>query len=123
MHRSRFAGFIVDCRTEDLDGATGFWGRALGMKTLTHSLDGYSRLDPAGRDVTVEVQSVSHESRVHIDIETDNLEAEVARLESLGASRVAQVKTWWVMQAPTGQRFCVVLGKDLDQKLGVASWD
>jgi len=29
-------------------------------------------------------------------------------LEALGARRVAQVHTWWVMEAPTGQRFCVV---------------
>jgi hypothetical protein len=45
---------------------------------------------------------------VHIDIETDDVAAEVARLEALGAKRVAQVKTWWVMESPTGQRFCVV---------------
>jgi len=32
----------------------------------------------------------------------------VRRLEKLGATRVAQVSRWWVMQAPTGQRFCVV---------------
>ena len=54
------------------------------------------------------VQSVKHPSRVHIDIETDDIEAEVRRLEALGAKRVAFVKRWWVMEAPTGQRFCVV---------------
>ena len=32
----------------------------------------------------------------------------MARLEALGAKRVAQIKTWWVMEAPTGQRFCVI---------------
>ena len=30
------------------------------------------------------------------------------RLEELGAKRVQFVKRWWVMEAPTGQRFCVV---------------
>jgi hypothetical protein len=45
---------------------------------------------------------------VHLDIESDDVEAEVRRLESLGARRVEQVQTWWVMEAPTGQRFCVV---------------
>jgi hypothetical protein len=54
------------------------------------------------------VQSVTHSSRVHLDIETDDIEAEVRRLETLGARRVAQISTWWVMEAPTGQRFCVV---------------
>ena len=33
---------------------------------------------------------------------------EVARLEALGAKRIGFVKRWWVMEAPTGQRFCVV---------------
>jgi len=58
--------------------------------------------------LNVEVQRVEHESRVHLDIETDNIEAEVARLEKLGARRVRKFERWWVMEAPTGQRFCVV---------------
>ena len=49
-----------------------------------------------------------HASRVRLDIETNDIEAEVSRLEALGAKRVAQVKRWWIMEAPTGQRFCVV---------------
>lgn len=111
MHRSQFAGIIIDCRTDDLDAAAAFWGAALGMSP--RRMPGleeaaYVRLvDPAGR-IEAEVQSVAHESRVHLDIETDDVEAEVSRLEALGASRVRPVHTWWVMQAPTGQRFCVV---------------
>ena len=62
---------------------------------------------PEGQPAIV-IQQVDHQSRVHLDIETDDIDAEVARLEALGAKRVAQVKTWWVMEAPTGQRFCVV---------------
>jgi hypothetical protein len=56
----------------------------------------------------IEVQQVEHESRVHLDIESDDIEAEVRRLESLGARRLQNVQTWVVMEAPTGQRFCVV---------------
>jgi hypothetical protein len=56
----------------------------------------------------VEIQRVEHESRVHIDIETDDIPAEVGRLEKLGAKVVNRLKRWVVMQAPTGQRFCVV---------------
>jgi hypothetical protein len=54
---------------------------------------------------------VEHDPRVHLDIETDDLDAEDARLEALGATRVEFRKRWWVMQAPTGQRFCVVRQK------------
>lgn len=123
MHRSRFAGFIIDCKTDDLSAATAFWARALGMRALERDTTGYERLDAAERDLTVELQRVSHESRVHLDIETDDVDAEVARLEKLGASRVEKVKTWWVMQAPSGQRFCVVRGKDIETKAGVTSWE
>jgi hypothetical protein len=56
----------------------------------------------------VEIQRVDHESRVHIDIETDDIPAEVRRLEGLGAKVMNHLERWVVMQAPTGQRFCVV---------------
>ena len=45
---------------------------------------------------------------MHLDIETDDVDAEADRLEKLGARKIAFVKRWWVMEAPTGQRFCVV---------------
>jgi hypothetical protein len=121
MHRSRLAGFIIDCQTADLPAAAQFWGDALGMPP--RALPGaegekYVGLtDPDGR-LHIEVQSVAHPSRVHLDIETDDIEAEVRRLEALGAKRVTQVHTWWVMEAPTGQRFCVVRvqSQDFDQR-------
>ncbi len=68
----------------------------------------YRKLYDAHSGLDIEVQKVDHPSRVHLDIETDDIEAEVRRLELLGAKRVQQVETWWVMEAPTGQRFCVV---------------
>ena len=105
MHKSRLAGFIIDCRTGDLKAAADFWSAALGMDTRSlpgQEGDKYVRLvDPADR-LHVEVQSVEHESRVHLDIETDDIEAEVRRLEALGARRIRQVHSWWVMEAPTG---------------------
>jgi hypothetical protein len=121
MHRSRLAGFIIDCKTNDLEDATPFWSAALGMRAVARE-NAYERLNDGPRDLHIEVQCVPHESRVHLDIETDDVDAEVARLEALGATRIAQVKTWWVMQAPTGQRFCVVRGKDLEHAAGVNVW-
>ena len=111
MHKSRLAGFIIDCNTPDLKSAAQFWSGALGMELRAlpgQEGDTYMRLvDPEDR-LHVEVQTVTHPSRVHLDIEADNVEAEVLRLEQLGARRVQQVHSWWVMEAPTGQRFCVV---------------
>ena len=111
MHKSKLSGFIIDCRTEDLPAAAAFWSGALGMPV--RELPGsegekYSRLDDAQHGLHIEVQRVDHPSRVHLDIETDDIESEVRRLEKLGARRIQAVQTWWVMEAPTGQRFCVV---------------
>ena len=111
MHRSRLAGFIIDCRTDDLDRAAAFWGAALGYrphKLAAPEEANYVRLDTAEENLHIEVQKVDHPSRVHLDIETDDIEAEVKRLEQLGAKRIGRVRTWCVMEAPTGQRFCVV---------------
>jgi predicted enzyme related to lactoylglutathione lyase len=110
MHKSKLAGFIIDCQSEEPQAAAAFWGAALGMATRalpTEEAKYLELIDPLGH-VHVEVQAVAHPSRVHLDIETDDIEAEVRRLEALGARRIAQIRTWWVMQAPTGQRFCVV---------------
>ncbi len=68
----------------------------------------YVQLETAPNEPVLEVQKVDHESRVHIDIETDDIEAEAARIEKLGAKRVQKIRTWLVMEAPTGQRFCLV---------------
>ena len=123
MHRSRLAGFIIDCHTDDLDAASHFWSRALGMRTLGRDGAAYDRLDGSERDLVIEVQRVEHPSRVHLDIETDDVDAEVTRLEQLGAKRVAFVKRWWVMEAPTGQRFCVVRAKgDLAGLASSSEW-
>jgi predicted enzyme related to lactoylglutathione lyase len=121
MHKSKLAGFIIDCRTDDLEGAATFWGGALGMD-VRHlpAAEGekYIQLLDPNDALHVEVQSVTHPSRVHLDIETDDVDAEVQRLERLGARRVSKINTWWVMEAPTGQRFCVVRksSQDFDRK-------
>jgi predicted enzyme related to lactoylglutathione lyase len=124
MHRSRLAGFIVDCRTDDLEQAATFWGAALGLPLqpeAEQSSPKYRKLMTSD-GLNIEVQIVEHESRVHLDIETDDIAAEVRRLEALGAKRVASVETWCVMQAPTGQRFCVVRPQRPDFKEQANVW-
>jgi predicted enzyme related to lactoylglutathione lyase len=110
MHKSRLAGFIIDCNTGDLDAAATFWTQALGYQLA--DVDGdpgiYRTFDTGPSGLHIEVQKVDHPSRVHLDIETDDIEAEATRLEGLGAKKVQRFPRWWVMEAPTGQRFCVV---------------
>ena len=83
----------------------------------------YTELADTPADLHIEVQQVSHPSRVHLDIETDDLDAEVERLEKLGARRVAFVRRWWVMEAPTGQRFCVVRMKHPERGAVPNAWE
>jgi predicted enzyme related to lactoylglutathione lyase len=111
MHKSRLGSLVIDCQGDDLDGAVAFWSSALGCKEQRSddpATQHYVNLQTGGDDVTMEVQKVDHPSRVHLDIETDDIEAEVQRLEKLGAIRIAQIQDWWVLEAPSGHRFCVV---------------
>jgi predicted enzyme related to lactoylglutathione lyase len=127
MHKSRLAGFIIDCQNADLDGAAQFWASALGYELKpapTAPQDAlYRHFDTGTLGLDIEVQKVEHPSRVHLDIETDDIEAEVARLEQLGATRVERVRDWWIMQAPSGQRFCVVRPQRSDFAARAHRWD
>jgi hypothetical protein len=111
MHYSRLCAVLIDCRTSDLEGAARFWGAALGRPVdpgHAGSRGNYLMLQTPPDEPIVQIQRVEHESRVHIDIETDDIAAEVARLSQLGAKPVQRLERWVVMEAPTGQRFCVV---------------
>ncbi|NJN52277.1 MAG: VOC family protein [Gammaproteobacteria bacterium] len=125
MHKSRLAGFIIDCETADLEAAAAFWGAALGMRVRRlPDAEGerYVALDDERLDLHIEVQAVTHPSRVHLDIEADDIDKEVGRLRQLGATPIEQVGAWWVMQAPTGQRFCVVQAQSERFESGANEW-
>ncbi len=126
MHKSRLAGLIIDCDTNDLDAAARFWSRALGAPAKSAAnlaSSAYVELDMGSNEPYVEVQKVDHPSRVHIDIEADDVAAEVARLEMHGAKRIADIRGWVVMEAPTGQRFCVVPVASADFENKAHTWD
>ncbi|MBA0342948.1 VOC family protein [Stenotrophomonas maltophilia] len=110
-HQSRLAGFIIDCQDLPADAGAGFWAAALGLQAQAARVEGgaeHADLLGAPAGLNVEVQRVDHPSRVHLDIESDDIDAEADRLEKLGARRIGIVKRWWVMEAPTGHRFCIV---------------
>jgi predicted enzyme related to lactoylglutathione lyase len=101
----------IDCNVTDIDAAARFWAAALGCPIdMNHpgSRDRYRQLATPIDQPMIQLQRVEHESRVHLDIETDDIDAEVARLTKLGASVFKRLERWTVMQAPSGQRFCVV---------------
>ena len=126
MHRSRISAFVLDCQVDDLATATQFWSKALGRPVESPDQDGdgkYAELKTDADEPFLLLQRVDHEPRIHLDIETDDIDAEVARLETLGAKRIEFVKRWWVMQAPTGHRFCVVRKQPAKSGEHFNAWD
>ena len=98
-------------------------GGQLHLKSATETRFDDQRTKELQDAQRVLVQAVTHPSRVHLDIETDDIEAETKRLEALGARRIGAVRTWVVMEAPTGQRFCVVRPQRANFKDTANSWD
>lgn len=111
MHRSRINGILIDCNTDDIDAAAQFWAQALGRPVDPDhpgTRGNYRMLATPEGEISVQIQRVEHDSRIHLDIETDDIPAEVERLQKLGATIDTQMERWVVMRAPSGQRFCVV---------------
>ena len=112
-HRSRLCTIIIDSAQPDFERAVEFWSQALGQKPLPDPDDPkyVSLKGRIGGDggPTVLMQSVPGDERaIHLDIESDDVEAEVERLEGLGASIKKRFPRWVVMTAPSGHPFCVV---------------
>lgn len=109
MHRSRLVAALVDVPGELFEQTTAFWSGAIGKNPEFDDGDpDYAQFNEVFPGMQFYVQRVDAPARVHLDIETDDVEAEVRRLETLGATRVMQHKTWWVMRDPAGLLFCVV---------------
>jgi predicted enzyme related to lactoylglutathione lyase len=111
VHRSRINGILIDCNTDDIDAAAQFWAEALGRPVDPDhpgTRGNYRMLETPEGEISVQIQRVEHDSRIHLDIETDDIPAEVERLQKLGATIDTQMERWVVMRAPSGQRFCVV---------------
>jgi predicted enzyme related to lactoylglutathione lyase len=122
MHRSRFTAIVIDTQTSDLTTASRFWSGAFGRPIKPDDDPKYVALDTRPDELGILLQKVDHPSRVHLDIESDDVEAEVARLEALGARRIEKIKTWWVLEAPSGHRFCVVRPQRGEAMPGANRW-
>jgi hypothetical protein len=109
MHKSRLGNIVIDCASDDLLPEARFWGEALGCALPEDATPDsrFIQLRTRSGEVQVILQRVDHEPRVHMGIETDVIEAEVAPLQQAGATVVARNEGWTVMQAPSAHRFCV----------------
>ncbi len=122
MHRSRLTAIGIDVPAEVHEREAAFWAGALGADIERDDEGTYLGVGHVGW-VEVFAQRIGDEpARVHLDVETDDVEAEVARLEALGAERVEKVRTWWVMRDPAGLKFCVVQPQSDSFPEGATTW-
>jgi Glyoxalase-like domain len=109
VHRSTLGAFSIDVPSSHIDVSTTFWSAAL--STTSRIGTEHPEYRPlAGRFGGLEgfLQDVgATPPRVHLDVHTDDLEAEVARLVGLGATEVARHGEWVVLSDPAGMAFCV----------------
>ena len=89
-HPSRLCHFVID--VPDLDQGVSFWSAALNAaeEPLPERIRPiFRRLRLPDSEIPVLLQKTSDEKtskeRIHLDLETDDVEAEVSRLEALGA--------------------------------------
>ena len=114
MHRSLLSTFMIDVPSAVVDETVAFWSGALGATPTQTKMPQYRILDDAAPPNRVVVQdSGTGEARIHFDLHTDDLDAEVARLEALGATVVDRQwvdhpGSWIIMRDPAGMEFCVV---------------
>jgi Glyoxalase-like domain len=108
-HYSRISVVVIDVPADGHDRELDFWGAATGRALEPFDYPEYHGGALPGGNLWLLVQRLDEGApRVHLDIHTDDLDAEVTRLERLGAERVQQVRGWWVMRDPAGLPFCVV---------------
>ncbi|SBT66497.1 hypothetical protein GA0070622_3519 [Micromonospora sediminicola] len=109
MHRSRLYALIIDAPQKSAGEVTAFWSAALGADVRTHpSEPEFTGLADVVPGLVTAVQAVDDAPRHHLDIETDDVPAEVERLRGLGAIPVSRWQDCHVLRAPGGHLVCVI---------------
>jgi hypothetical protein len=127
MHRSRIGALFIDHPASSFDTSVRFWAAATGREPNTEkpAKPPYTSLGYTHGDLLVELQRTGEGTppRVHLDIDTDDVEAEVQRLEGLGAKRLEQQGDFWQMIDPGGLVFCVIPPHTPDFAEQATVWD
>jgi len=124
MHRSRLSNLVIDCLEDHFDECIAFWTEAFGAPMPRKPRKGqrYVTLKTRPGDPEVLLQKVESDPGVHLDFETDSVARESARMEAAGARRKYRVKTWEVMEDPSGNAFCVIRKQHPDALAKMAPW-
>ena len=127
-HRSRLSILLLDLPPEHHAAGSAFWAGATGRSPTPDLDDGdWASLGSFADGWHLEIQRTGSGTppRWHVDIESDDIETEVARLEALGARRHRFVEEgkFWQLLDPAGLVFCVVgvqTGEEFDRH--AVSW-
>jgi len=110
MHRSRIGVVLIDHPESDWERGLAFWSGVQGEEpSADDEGDAYRGIGSIG-SVRLESQRIGEETpaRVHLDIETDDVAAEVARVVGLGATVLEEREGYTILEDPGGLVFCVV---------------
>jgi predicted enzyme related to lactoylglutathione lyase len=126
MHRSRLSTIVIDCGAATFERDAKFWSDAFGRSLMPDKNPRYltlkGRVGGAGAPYVLLQRVPSEDRAVHLDFETDDVEAEVKRLEGLGARVKARIRQHVVMVAPSGHALCVVPTHRPDFPEKTATW-
>lgn len=124
MHRSRLSNLVIDCLDAHFDECVAFWAEAFGAPKPRKRRAGqrYVTLKTRPGDPEVLLQMVERDPGVHLDFETDSVVKESARMEAAGARCKYRVKSWNVMQGPSGNAFCVIRKQHPEKLARMAPW-
>jgi hypothetical protein len=109
MHRSRLSTVLIDARSDEAAATAHFWSAALGVPARpSPDEEQFTSLRGGLPDLVLAVQSIDDAPRYHVDIETDDLDAETQRLLDLGAVEVSRWLDCRTLRAPGGHLLCVI---------------
>jgi Glyoxalase-like domain len=109
VHRSRLSTILIDVAGSEMPAATSFWSAALGTTALpVPGEQQFTSLPGVLPGLVLSLQSVDDQPRYHVDIETDDVAAETARLVALGAVQVGEWLDCHTLRAPGGHLLCVI---------------
>ncbi|MEJ7796097.1 MAG: VOC family protein [Nocardioides sp.] len=108
MHRSRIGVVLIDHPEPSYADAAAFWSAAAGRERVAEDGPYESLGSLAGVEMALQRTGAGTPARVHLDIETDDVAAEVARVTGLGATVVERPEGYAILTDPGGLVFCVV---------------
>ena len=116
-HHSRLDKIVIDFDPAHHDAAVAFWGGAIGDTfEQIERYPEYHGMRLAHNQISMLTQRLQDgRSRIHLDFHTDDAEAEVQRLEALGAKRIREINGWWIMEDPAGLPFCFIPDKRINE--------